>query len=153
VKAQTEIPGGISQDASGRPISSSRTQGSDSLQQRDSNEDSITIYFRNFDSSRTYRIDSTVDDLYTAFPDARTEHLPEQPWFTHRSLIFLPFLKPGFDPGFHGYDTYKFTVENTRIFQTTRPYTELDYLLGSKSEQTIKDPSHTKYQSILERVI
>ena len=53
------------------------------------------------------------------------------------SLIFNPSLKPGFDPGFHAFDIYRFKVEDTRFFQTTRPFTELGYMLGSQAEQMI----------------
>jgi hypothetical protein len=55
-------------------------------------------------------------------------------------------MKPGFDPGFHAYDAYRYKVEDTKIFTTTRPYTELAYLLGSKSEQLI-DMMHTQNRS------
>jgi hypothetical protein len=46
-------------------------------------------------------------------------------------------LRPGFDPGFHSFDIYRFTIEQTRFFQTTRPYTELAYMLGSNAEQMV----------------
>ncbi len=54
-----------------------------------------------------------------------------------RSLIFKPNLKPGFDAGFHAYDIYRYTLEGTRFFQTTRPYTELAYMIGSNAEQMV----------------
>lgn len=126
-------------DSKGRPIGAgSKMKGGDSLQQRNSDEDSITIIYRMYDSSRIYKIDSSVNDYSRRFPlPAANLFLGNLGSATH-SLIFSPLLKPGFDPGFHGFDTYRFTVENTRQFQTTRPYTELDYLLGANSEQTIK---------------
>jgi hypothetical protein len=37
-----------------------------------------------------------------------------------------------------------FTVDDTKFYNTTKPYTELGYLLGSKAEQTISF-SHTEY--------
>jgi hypothetical protein len=46
-------------------------------------------------------------------------------------------MKPGFDIGFHAFDIYRFRIEETKIYQTTRPYTELGYMLGSKAEQMI----------------
>jgi hypothetical protein len=52
-------------------------------------------------------------------------------------------MKTGFDVGFHAYDAYRFKLEETKIYQTTRPYTELGYLLSSKSEQLI-DLLHTQ---------
>lgn len=47
-------------------------------------------------------------------------------------------MKAGWDPGFHAYDIYKLKLENVRFFNTTRPYTELNYLLGGRSEQIIE---------------
>ncbi|HSC38634.1 MAG TPA: putative porin, partial [Chitinophagaceae bacterium] len=54
-----------------------------------------------------------------------------------KSLLFTPNLTAGWDAGFHSFDVYRFTIENTRFFSTTRPYTELGYLLGSKQEQMV----------------
>lgn len=47
-------------------------------------------------------------------------------------------MKTGWDPGFHAYDIYKLKIENVRFFNTTRPYTELNYLLGTRAEQIIE---------------
>lgn len=130
---------GLPTDNQGRPIGpSSRMQGGDSLQRRDNNADSITIFFRMFDSSRIHRIDSSVHDFSRRFPLPPANLYLGNLGSPTKSMVFSPNLKPGFDPGFHAFDTYRFTVANTRVFQTTRPYTELDYLLGGRSEQTIK---------------
>lgn len=124
-------------DNQGRPMGAN-TGGNDSLQQRDRNEDSITIYFKMFDSSRIRFIDSSIHNFYLRFG------LPlDYLYLNHyggaaRSVLFNPNTAPGYDPGFHGYDIYHFNLANTRIFNTTRPYTEIDYILGAKAEQTIK---------------
>ena len=125
---------GLTYDNQGRLMKKNKQ---DSLQHRDKNADSITIFFRYYDSTRTRSLDSTINDY-----DKRGL-LP----FTYdnlgnlgtaaRSLLFNPLLKAGWDAGFHQYDPYKFTIENTRFFQTTRPYTELGYTLGSKAEQML----------------
>jgi hypothetical protein len=47
-------------------------------------------------------------------------------------------MKAGFDPGFHALDIYKWTPERVRFLNTTRPYSELNYLIGSRSEQIIE---------------
>lgn len=47
-------------------------------------------------------------------------------------------MKAGWDPGFHAYDIYKLKMENVHFFNTTRPYAQLNYLLGSKAEQFIE---------------
>jgi hypothetical protein len=136
------IPGGQYQyDSHGRPIrvdSSNQT-----LKHRDIYEDSITISFRYWDSARINKIDSSINDFYTRFP---------VPWWYNdlgnfgsaaHSLIFQPNMRTGFDAGLHGYDIYRYTPENTKFFQTTRPYSETAYLLGSRGEQMI-DLFHTQ---------
>ena len=124
-------------DSQGRPIGNRGSTGKESLQKRDQFADSITIYFRYFDSSRIRFLDSSVNDFAKRFT---------QPyWYINlgnygtaaKSLLFRPSLKAGWDAGFHQFDVYNFSIEDTRFFQTTRPYTELAYILGSKSEQTI----------------
>ena len=115
----------------------------DSLQHRDRYADSITIFYRHYDSTRTRSIDSSINDFTKRFTVPYTyDHLGNL-GTAARSLLFNPILKAGLDAGFHQYDVYKYTVENTKFFQTTRPFTELGYLLGSKSEQLI-DFIHTQ---------
>ena len=52
-------------------------------------------------------------------------------------VLFSPILKAGWDAGFHAFDVYRYTLENTRFFKTTRPFTQLTYLLASGKEQVI----------------
>lgn len=126
---------GITTNVQGRPIR--RNMGNDSLKTRNSLADSITIYYRYFDSTRSRTIDSSINDFYTRFPLPYRFHSLGNYGTAAQSLIFDPFMKAGFDAGFHAYDIYRFTSTNTRLYQTTRPYTELSYLLGSKAEQLI----------------
>jgi hypothetical protein len=60
-----------------------------------------------------------------------------------RSILFSPLLKPGWDPGFHAFDIYKWDAETIRFFNTTKPYTELNYLIGSRTEQVV-EAMHTQ---------
>jgi hypothetical protein len=46
-------------------------------------------------------------------------------------------MQSGFDMGFHSFDVYTYTVDQARFYNTTKPYTELGYLLASKAEQFI----------------
>ena len=124
-------------DSQGRVIPMNNTQGQDSLKHRDSNEDSITIYFKYFDSTRMLGLDTSVNDFSTRFPIPNSYVTLGNLGAAAHSLLFNPNMKPGFDPGFHAYDIYKFKIEDTKFYQTTRPYTELGYLLGSKAEQTV----------------
>jgi Putative porin len=118
---------------SGRPSSGG---SNDSLQHRTGLEDSITISYRLLDSGRTYGLDSSINQF---------RHFP-LPWqYMHlgnvgnaaKSMVFAPNMNPGWDAGFHAYDVYAFRLEDTRFYNTTRPFSELGYVLGSKTEQNI----------------
>ncbi|BDQ11023.1 putative porin [Sediminibacterium sp. TEGAF015] len=115
----------------------------DSLQKRDQYADSITIFYKSFDSTRNRSIDSSINDFTTRFPMPFTHYHLGNFGTAAKSMLFSPMMKTGFDAGFHTFDMYKFTLENTRFYQTTRPYTELGYLLGAKAEQLI-DLKHTQ---------
>ena len=113
-------------------------KGGDSLRHRNNQEDSITIWYRFADSSRNYTFDSTISDFTKRYPIPATDvYLGNTGLATH-SLLFQPRTTIGWDPGFHALDVYKWKPENARFFNTTRPYTELGYLLGSKLEQLIE---------------
>jgi hypothetical protein len=107
------------------------------LTHRTGAEDSITISYRFLDSSRLRKLDSSIYDFSKKTPLPRTYIDLGNPGNAARDLIFSPFLKPGWDPGWHAYDIYLFTTTETRFYNTTRPYTELGYLLGAKAEQMI----------------
>jgi len=125
----------IGYDSQGRLIKKDTTN--QTLQHRNPLEDSITISYHFFDSSRVHKLDSSINDFYARFP---------VPYYyvdlgnlgnAAHSLIFSPYMKPGWDAGFHAYDIYLYKIENTKFFTTTRPYTELNYLIGSQAEQLI----------------
>lgn len=111
--------------------------GGDSLLKRTYREDSITITFRYFDSTRLYFMDTSVNDFTKRYPIPANHLFLGNLGSATRSLTFNPFLKPGFDAGMHAFDVYKFNVEETKFYNTTRPYTELGYVIGSKTEQSI----------------
>ena len=110
----------------------------DSLKRRDKNEDSITIRFRYLDSTRNYTLDSSIADFSKRFPIPATNIFLGNNGTASRSILFSPTMQPGWDPGFHAFDTYKWTLEKARFFNTTRPYSELNYMLASRSEQVIE---------------
>ncbi len=113
-------------------------EGTDSLQRRDRYADSITIRFRYLDSTRFYRIDSSVTDFTRRYPIPATHVYLGNTGTAARSILFSPSFKAGWDPGFHVFDTYKWKMERVRFFNTTRPYSELNYMLGSRAEQFIE---------------
>lgn len=109
----------------------------DSLRHRDNNEDSITISFRYMDSTKNYKLDSSVNDFSKRFPLPGAFINLGNNGLAARSLLFSPRFNSGFDAGFHAYDVYKWNLNEVPFFTTTRPYSELNYLLGSRVEQMI----------------
>lgn len=133
--------GGRVQDRLGnlrRPAGGQGTGTADSLQRRNKHEDSITITFRYLDSTRNYLLDSSVNDFTRRYPVPATHIYLGNTGTASRSLLFSPVMNAGFDPGFHAFDVYKWKLERVRFFQTTRPYSELNYFLGSRVEQIIE---------------
>ena len=111
---------------------------SDSLRHRDKFEDSITISFRYLDSTGTYKLDSSIKDFYRRFPLPLTYVDLGNTGTASRTILFSPRLHAGFDPGFHAFDAYTWDISTARFFSTTRPYSELNYFLGSRVEQIIE---------------
>jgi hypothetical protein len=117
--------------------------GGDSLSRRNRMADSITISYRYLNAPTPQLLDSTVNEIDRRFP-VRSDwmHLGNL-GTAARPLAFTPRMGVGFDPGFHALDVYSWSPEQARYYQTTRPYTELNYLLGSRAEQII-DLLHTQ---------
>ena len=116
-----------------------QSQKGDTLgfQHRDDLADSITISFRYLDSLKSTNLDSSVNDYnrfysvpayYVTLGNNGTATFP---------VLFSPILKAGWDAGFHAFDAYMYSIENTRFFKTTKPFTQLTYLLASGKEQVI----------------
>ena len=117
--------------------------GSDSLQHRDKYEDSITIYFQLPYSTQSYKLDSSIIDFNKRYPIPAHHISLGNTGTATKSLLFEPYMKSGWDHGMHALDAYHWGLESIRFFNTTRPYTELAYLLGSKTEQII-EITHTQ---------
>jgi hypothetical protein len=122
-------------------LSGGRSSGSSdtiSFEHRDDLKDSITISYHYLNSLTRERLDSSVNDFgkYYSVPNGYV-NLGNNGNAAY-PVLFTPILRPGFDAGFHAFDVYKYDIQNTRFFKTTRPYTELGYLLASGKEQVIK---------------
>jgi hypothetical protein len=135
----------VAQNPMGRIQSMSRmggrggsATGKDSLKHRDNMEDSITIRYRYLDTSRLMLLDSSVTDFRVRFPVPADYLYLSNLGAAAKSFSFNPRLVSGWDAGFHAFDPYKFTIDKVRFFQTTRPYSELGYALGSRAEQMIQ---------------
>lgn len=110
-------------------------KGSDTLVHRKA--DTITIHFRYLDSSRLNGLDSNILDFGTKIPRPDNWINLGNLGTAARDLAFTPRMQSGFDMGFHSFDVYTYTVDQARFYNTTKPYTELGYLLASKAEQFI----------------
>lgn len=108
------------------------------FQHRDDRKDSISISFRYFDSVRNVLMDSSVNDFdkYFSIPSS-WQYLGNNGAAAY-PLIYSPNTRIGFDAGFHAFDLYRYTLENTRFYKTSRPYSQLSYQLASGKEQMIK---------------
>lgn len=113
--------------------------GSDSLsfEKRNFADDSVDIRYRYLDTAKYNTVDSSISDYYR-----RVALKPEFIQIGHnsnaaRSILFSPLRAPGWDAGFHALDPYAFTIADTRFMNTTKPFTELGYTVGSKAEQQI----------------
>ncbi|MDQ6761280.1 MAG: putative porin [Bacteroidota bacterium] len=143
----SQVPGILKRrPGSSNPQSNSSNTGRQNSQQkgdtlgfkhRDDLADSITISFKYPDSLKSQHLDSSLDDFdkyYSVHANYVTLGNNGSAAFP---ILFTPILKAGWDAGFHAYDSYMYTLENTRFFKTTRPFTQLTYLLASGKEQVI----------------
>ena len=142
--ADVQAQGGILRGIGGRiGQTGSGGGGSDSVKQRNKFEDTVTLNIFYLDSTKVYKTDSSINDFTKRYPVPGTYVFLGNTGLAARSVLFAPQLKAGWDPGFHAFDIYKWNLEKVRFFHTTRPYTELGYVLGARAEQLI-DIIHTQ---------
>ncbi|MEO8860660.1 MAG: putative porin [Ginsengibacter sp.] len=134
-----QLPGNLRLPQAGSSRSGN-SRGGDSLtfEHRDDAKDSITITYRYLDSLKSNIPDVSIDDFNRFFTTPGNYVNLGNNGTAAFPVLFTPILKAGWDAGFHAYDVYKYTLENTRFYQTTRPYTQLTYLLGTGKEQIIE---------------
>lgn len=108
------------------------------FEHRDDLADSITISYRYFDSLTSHRLDSSVNDFNKYYPLPAGYYTIGGTGNAAFPILFEPNTQPGWDPGFHAFDVYRYTLANTRFYQTTRPFTSLGYFQSGGKEQIIK---------------
>ncbi len=97
-------------------------------------EDAI-VWFRKLNSERKHHPDTGLHTFH--------RRPFSQPWHRDlgnlgspsRSLLFEPEDRTGPTLGYHAFDVYRFHPDSLSYYNTTRPYTEFIYNLGSKAEQ------------------
>src|SRR6476659_98481 len=115
---QAQLPGRMRRPGmpSISPAARGQSPKGDTLgfQHRDDLADSITISFRFLDSLKSTGLDSSVNDYnrfytvpayYVTLGNNGTAAFP---------VLFSPILKAGWDAGFHAFDVYMYSIENTR---------------------------------------
>jgi hypothetical protein len=129
------INGALQGRGIGQGSSSKDTIG---FEHRDDAKDSITLSYKFLDSLRAIKLDGDIADFnkYLTYP-ASQQYLGNHGSAAY-SLLFSPIAKAGWDAGFHAYDVYMYTLENTKFYKTTKPYSQLNYQLASGKEQLIK---------------
>lgn len=134
-----DLPSNISGRLKTIGQSSTGTKDSASgFKHRDDRKDSISIYYTYFDSSNRRHIDSSVNDFDAYFSVPSNYIYLGNNGAAAYPIIFQPNYQPGWDPGFHAFDIYRSTIEGTKLYRTTRPFTQLNYQLASGKEQMIK---------------
>lgn len=138
IKGFSQDPIGGASDRLRNLRSATTGQGSDSLGKRNKQEDSITISYRYLDTTRQFKLDSSIHDFTTRYPIPADHYFLGNTGNPTESFLFSPQMRSGWDPGYHSLDVYKFTVDRARFFTTTRPYSEINYMLATRSEQYIE---------------
>ncbi|UAY51361.1 putative porin [Ferruginibacter albus] len=105
---------------------------------RDPAADSVAISFKYLDSIRNNPIDSSVNDF------SRYYNIPSDLQYLGNTgnagydLIYSPITKTGWDAGYHAFDAYRYTLQNTKFYKTSKPFSQIDYLfIGPNSEQDL----------------
>lgn len=125
----------------GAPAPQKLASKTDSLglgfEHRDDLKDTFTVSFKYVDSIRNIRIDTNLNDFYKYHSVPAAQQYLGNNGTAGYSLIYAPFLKAGWDAGFHAFDAYKHSLQDARFFKTTKPYTRIGYQLASAKEQVI----------------
>jgi hypothetical protein len=98
------------------------------------NEDANIYYTKAFSSVKLY-LDSSIHSIH--------RRPFSQPW--HRdlgnlgsptmNLLFTPQNPVGLSLGYHSFDAMRFHIDSLRYYNTSKPYSDFTYNLGSKLEQ------------------
>ena len=108
------------------------------FEHKDDKKDSIGIYYKYLDSIRSNPFDPTISDFDKYYAVPSTYLYLGNNGAAAYSLIYQPSAKPGWDAGFHAFDIYKYTLEESKFYKTNKPFTQLNYELASGKEQMIR---------------
>lgn len=137
-----QLPGGLSGGGLNNTGQSTNTNGTDSAGAKRNNawkEEPANIHFNTINSTKERTIDSSLEDFYN--------YQPRQTWRLKdlgnantalQNPFFTPFMPMGLSLGYHIYDGYfGLNLDSLRLYNTTRPYSSFQYMLGTKKQQRV----------------
>lgn len=132
-EAQAQLPlgssgvntNGAANDSAGKKTNTNEWENDDAL-----------IYFRKNDAELQLFPDSSIHSIH--------RRPFSEPWQSDLgnlgspsvNLQFTPKNSLGLSLGYHSFDAYRFKVDSLNYYNTTKPYTDFSYKLGSKLEQS-----------------
>jgi hypothetical protein len=116
------------------------------FEHRNDAKDSITLTYKFIDGIKVNSIDSSVDDFDKYYSVPSTYQYLGNNGAAAFPLLYQAPVNAGWDLGFHAFDVYKYSVESTKYYTTTKPFSSLSYQLASGKEQMLK-AGHTQNPS------
>ncbi|MDI9338678.1 MAG: hypothetical protein QM539_09665 [Alphaproteobacteria bacterium] len=108
------------------------------FKKRDYLADSITIHYRYLESTKIFQLDTIINDFQRLFQvPYHYFHLGNMGTALQSFQYEQPKFKTGFRFGYDVFEPYLNTLEKTKFYNTSRPYTEIIYQVGSKQEQQL----------------
>ncbi|MCO6496330.1 MAG: hypothetical protein J5I50_01580 [Chitinophagaceae bacterium] len=114
------------------------------FEHRDDLKDSVSISFRYPESLTKSNIDSSINDFRNYYSIPRGYQTIGNNGNAAYPIVFSPDKITGFDPGLHAFDVYKYTLENTKLYHTTKPFTTLNYLFDYLTKEQVASAMHTQ---------
>jgi hypothetical protein len=109
----------------------------DSSQKKHNHNDSVTIYYTNWKNNLPQKLDTTIDAFHWYNRNNNWSTYIGQFGTPEIDIRYNPAMNIGFNTGLNTKRSYFFTEENTKFYNTTRPYTVVDYFLATKQNQQI----------------
>jgi hypothetical protein len=109
-----------------------------SFEHRDDAKDSITVHYKFLDSTRIITPENSINDFSTYYAVPYSLQYLGNDGSAGYDLIYKPLMKTGWDDGFHAFDAYRYTLEDSKFYKTTKPLSQVAYQLATGKEQTVK---------------
>jgi hypothetical protein len=81
--------------------SNANGESKDSLQRRDQNADSITLFYKLYNNNEIRKLDSSINDFFVHYPLPYTHYNLGNLGTAAKSYLFSTQKKGGFDAGFN----------------------------------------------------